>query len=445
MTIANKSITGLESSVKLLAIDFRPATGQLYAAGNDSRLYVINPETGAARAVGAAPFTPAINGSIAGFDFNPTVDRIRLVTNAGQNLRLNPETGTVAATDGSLNPGTPMVVGAAYTNSVAGAGSTALFDIDMASQKLVKQTPPNNGTLAEVGSLGVMATGDAGFDISADSKVALASLTVNNKNSLYYIDTTSGKAHKLGTFGTPIIGLAIPTNPVAYSVDNTNNLLIFNLTKPGTPVSKPITNIQAGENILGIDMRPATGQLYALGSSSRIYTINMSSGAATAIGLAPLVPALDGTSFGLDFNPAVDRIRIVSNTGQNLRVHPETGVVAFADAALNPGTPVVTAAAYTNNFAGATMTTLFDIDVMTDKLYIQAPPNNGTLAEVGSLGINAEANTGFDIGGQSNKAYALLTVGSTTKIYSINTSTGAATAIADFPVTGKGLAIGLGF
>ena len=445
MIIANKAITGLESGAKLLAIDFRPATGQLYAVGNDSRLYVINPETGVARVLGTAPFTTSINGTIASFDFNPTVDRIRLVTDAGQNLRLNPETGTIAFIDGNLNPGTPMVTGAAYTNNVAGATATTLFDIDMTSQKLVKQNPPNNGTLVEVGSLGVMATGDAGFDISADSKVALASLTVSNKNSLYYIDTTSGKAHKLGTFGKAIIGLAIPTNPVAYSVDNTNNLLIFDFTSKGTPVSKPITNIQPGENILGIDMRPATGQLYVLGSSNRIYAINMSNGAATAIGMSPFTPALEGTSFGFDFNPTVDRIRIVSNTGQNLRAHPETGVVAFTDKVLNPGTPAVTAAAYINNFAGSTMTTLFDIDVATGKLYSQVPPNDGTLTEVGSLGITIESNTGFDIGGQSNKAYALLTVGSTTKIYSINTTTGAATALTDFPVAGKGLAIGLGF
>ena len=444
-TLATIPVTGLESGEKLLAIDFRPATGQLYAVASNSRLYTINQETGASRAVGTASFSPAINGTIAGFDFNPTVDRIRLVTSLGQNLRLNPETGTVVMVDGVLNPGTPMVVGAAYTNSVAGAATTTLFGIDLSSQKLVKQDPPNNGTLIEVGSLGVTATGDAGFDISPDNSAALASLTVNNKNNLHYIDINTGKAHKLGTLGKAIIGLAIPTNPVAYSVDNTNNLLIFNPMAPGTPVSKAITNIQPGESILGIDMRPATGQLYALGSSSRVYAINMSTGAAAPIGLTSFTPALEGTSFGFDFNPTVDRIRIVSNTGQNLRVHPETGVVAFTDGSLNPGSPAVTAVAYTNNFAGSTATSLFDIDVATDKLYTQAPPNDGTLAEVGSLGINVDDNTGFDIGGLSNKGYALLSTGSTSKIYSINTTSGKATAIASFPVSGKGLAVGLGF
>ena len=57
------TITGLSAGVKIMAIDFRPATGQLYGVGNDSRIYVINPKTGAARAIGAGPFTPAIAGT----------------------------------------------------------------------------------------------------------------------------------------------------------------------------------------------------------------------------------------------------------------------------------------------------------------------------------------------------------------------------------------------
>ncbi|WP_462222461.1 DUF4394 domain-containing protein [Ferruginibacter sp.] len=439
---AQFTITGLQASETILAIDFRPATGQLYGLGSTSRIYIINPETGAARAIGAAPFTPSINGTITGFDFNPTVDRIRLVTNSGQNLRLNPETGTVAATDAAINPSAALI-GAAYTNSFAGTASTVLYDID--GQKLYKQDPPNNGSLVEVGSLEVTATGGGDFDISNDNKVALAALTVSGVNSIYQIDTLTGKAVNLGTLATPVIGIAIPTRPVAYSTDMANNLLIFNLTTPATPVTKAITGLQAGENILGIDMRPATGQLYALGSTSRLYTINMSSGAATAVGTAPFTTALAGTSFGFDFNPTVDRIRVVSNTGQNLRLDPNTGLIAAVDGALNPGTPAASAAAYTNNFAGATATTLFVIDPSTDKLYTQTPPNNGTLVEVGALGINVETDNGFDIGGRTNLAYALLTVGTTTKIYSINLSTGAATSVADFPGLARGFAVGLGF
>src|SRR5688572_1955611 len=322
--ISTISVTGLQSGEMLMAIDFRPATGQLYGLGSTSRIYTINLTSGLATAIGANPFTPAITGGIVGFDFNPTVDRIRVVTGTGQNIRLHPETGAAAAVDSDLNPGSPNVNAVAYVNSFAGASSTTLFDIDIASQKLFTQDPPNDGKLVEVGPLGITPTDDGGFDISPDNSFALASLTVNGMNGLYQVDLNKGNATNLGNFSEGIIGLAIPTNPVAYSVDASNNLIIFDFTKSNAYVSKSITGLQTSEVILGIDLRPLTGQLYALGSSSRLYTINMATGAATAVGTGSFDPLLKGNSFGFDFNPTVDRIRIVSDVGQNLRANPIT-------------------------------------------------------------------------------------------------------------------------
>lgn len=442
--IASAAITGLQPDEKILAIDFRPATGQLYGLGTTSRIYVINYDTGAARAIGDAPFEPALNGEIAGFDFNPTVDRIRVVTNAGQNLRLDPETGKTGATDGSINGVDGAAVSAvAYSGNTAGSTETVLYDIDLTTKKLYKQMPPNDGTLVEVGDLGVDISGESGFDISPDGENALAALTTSSASGLYKIDLTTGKAAKVGNFGSAVTGIAIPTNPVAYAVCSDNQFWIFDPTNP-KPVLKPITGLQPGETLIGLDMRPLNGQLFALGNTCRLYTINASSGAATAVGTTTLSPRLKGKDFGFDFNPTVDRIRIVSNLGENLRVNPADGV-AVVDGTLNPGTPAVTAAAYTNNFAGATATMLFDIDVKTDKLVKQMPPNDGTLVEVGALGVDAGAANGFDIGGTSGKAFAILTSGSTTKIYSVNLDSGAATAVADFPKPVSGMTLGLGF
>ena len=443
--ISTLSVTGLQSGEILMAIDFRPATGQLYGVGSTSRIYIINLASGLATAIGANPFTPAIGGGLVGFDFNPTVDRIRLVTGTGQNIRLHPETGAAAAVDSDLNPGSPNVNAAAYANSFAGASTTTLFDIDIASQKLFMQDPPNDGKLVEVGPLGITPTDDGGFDISPDNSFALASLTVNGMNGLYQVDLNKGNATNLGNFSEAIIGLAIPTNPVAYSVDASNNLIIFDFTKSNAYVSKSITGLQMSETILGIDMRPLTGQLYALGSSSRLYTINMANGAATAVGTGSFDPLLKGNSFGFDFNPTVDRIRIVSDVGQNLRANPITGAIAAIDADLNPGTPAVSAAAYASNFAGTSTTTLYDIDLTTDKLYRQTPPNDGKLEEIGPLNIEIAANNGFDIGGQSNMAYGLFTVGSTTKLYQVNLANGTSTPLSDGPAGINGLAVGLGF
>ena len=445
--ISTVTINGLQSGESILSIDFRPATGELYGLGSSSRLYIINTATGNTRVVGAAAFTPALDGTVAGFDFNPTVDRIRVVTTTGQNLRINPETGTVAFTDGSINGVSGAAVSAvAYTNSKAGASSTTLFDIDVTSQKLYKQMPPNTGTLVQVGSLGVAPTGEGGFDISPDGAVALASLYVSGQSSLFQIDTTSGAAVKLGDFAgmDEVKGIAIPTNAVAYATDEMNNLLIFNPTNTDAPVSKVITGIAAGDNIEGIDFRPLNGQIFALGRAGNLYTLNAASGAATMVGTGSFASLL-GNGFGFDFNPTVDRIRVVSTSKQNFRLNPMTGALAATDMFLNPGTPSISGAAYANNFAGATTTTLFDIDCRAQKLYKQLPPNDGTLVEVGPLGITVQSMNGFDIGSTSGIAYAILKVNDSNALYSINLSTGTATKINDFPKTVKGFTIGLGF
>lgn len=443
--INSATITGLQTGERILAIDFRPATGQLYGLGSSSRIYVLNPLTGAARAIGTQPFTPALTGSVAGFDFNPTVDRIRVVTDAGQNLRLNPETGTVAAIDGNINGASgARLSGAAYTNNVAGATTTTLYDIDIATQKLYKQLPPNDGTLVEVGDLKIKVTGNGGFDIVPGSDLAVGLFEVNKKPTLFQVDLTTGAARILAKYDKDeqYTGLAIQTQPVAYAVNAANQLLIFNPTNPGTSVAKPITGLGSGETVVGLDFRPVNGQLYAVTSNSRLFTLNTSSGAAALV--ATLSMPLQGTSFGVDFNPVVDRIRVVSNTGQNLRINPLDGV-AIKDGDLKPGMPAVTGAAYSNNVAGTATTTLYDIDVASDKLFRQMPPNDGVLVEVGALGVDAAASTGFDIGGTSNEAYALLEVAGRTGLYRINTASGRAERVGDFSGSASGFTIGLGF
>ncbi|GAB3169124.1 hypothetical protein GCM10027291_19120 [Telluribacter humicola] len=441
------SITGLQSGEKLLGIDFRPATGQLYGVGSTSRLYHINLKSGAATALSTEPFTPAIEGTMVGFDFNPTVDRIRLVTNTTQNLRLHPETGAVAATDGNLNGyPNPIIASVAYTNSFAGSMTTQLYDIDATTDKLYLQDPPNAGGLKEIGTLGLDITATGGFDISADNNYGIASVQVDGKWELDYVDLTTGKLQKLGDLPSGTIkGIAIPTRPVAYVVDGTNTLHIFNPKAfPLTTLTRPIM-LPTGVMIEGIDFRPANGQLHALGSNGILYTINLSNGAATV--LSTLSVPLNGTSFGVDFNPVADRLRIVSNTRQNLRVNVMTGAT-IEDGMLTPAngmpTPFINGAAYTNSFAGATSTVLYDIDSQSSKLFKQDPPNAGGLQEIGSLGISVEAANGFDIGGTTGDAYAFLTTTSGTGFYKISLMTGSTSQIGSLPVGVKGFALGFG-
>lgn len=220
---------------------------------------------------------------------------------------------------------------------------------------------------------------------------------------------------------------------------STNALVTFDTATP-LNAAAPITItglIGANETILGIDRRPATGVLYGLGSSGRLYTLNTLTGAAT---FASQISGatLSGTAFGVDFNPVPDRLRVTSNAGQNLRIDVTTGV-ATIDAALNGPTTSLAGSAYTNNFVGAVSTTLYGISSATDSLYVQNPPNNGTLVLVGALGFDTVAVTGFDISGMSGLAFASLTNGDTAEssFYGINLATGAATLIGAFGIGGN--------
>lgn len=233
-----------------------------------------------------------------------------------------------------------------------------------------------------------------------------------------------------------------PIQKPAYAISESNQLLTFDPENNADIKRVAISGLQGGENVVGIDIRPNNGMLYAIGSNSRIYTINTTSGAATFV--ATLSIPLSGVSFGVDFNPVPDRIRIISNTGQNLRVNPMDGAT-INDGAINPTPAAITAAGYTNSVAGATTTTLHVIDTDADKLYVQNPPNNGTLTMGMNLGVNADASSGFDIGGKAGAAYALLTVGNATLLYSINLTTGQATEVRSFGERVRGLALGTDF
>lgn len=239
-----------------------------------------------------------------------------------------------------------------------------------------------------------------------------------------------------GLLGASLIDNA--SAAVVYGLTTSNALVMFDSATPGAIIgSVSVSGLSNGQVIRGIDFRPANGSLYGVSSDSRLYTINTSTGAATSVGAAGQF-TLDGSVFGFDFNPTVDRIRLTSNTDQNLRLNPINGALAATDGALayaagdvNAGAnPSVVGSAYTNSFNGATTTTLYNIDSVLDVLVTQNPPNAGTLNTVGSLGFNTNDNVGFDIIPFSNMALASLTgAGGTSGLFNINLGTGAATSI----------------
>jgi hypothetical protein len=239
-----------------------------------------------------------------------------------------------------------------------------------------------------------------------------------------------------------------------YGLTNFQELVVFDSATRAVSNTATLAGFSiVGERLLSIDVRPATGELYGLSNQDRLFRINPITGASSLVG-AGLGASLSGDVRAIDFNPTVDRVRIVTSSGQNFRAHPDTGAIVFTDMPLmfkagdaNEGdTPAVVSAAYTNSVAGAASTVLYDIEAGNDLLVSQAPPNDGKLNSIGSgLGFDAISSsnefTGFDISGATGVAY--LTRGNgvfgsevflTKPLYTVNLTTGLATLAG--PVTG---------
>lgn len=219
-----------------------------------------------------------------------------------------------------------------------------------------------------------------------------------------------------------------------------NRLIEFNSGSPETDTAQTfITGLGLGQTVAALDFRPATGELYALSSDDLVFTIDPDTGRATRVSGAE-GPDLEGGLVGFDFNPSVDRIRVVTDAGENLRLEPESGTVAAEDgnlayAAGDPGAAesmTVTDAAYTENFASVmgTPTQLFVLDTSRDALALQNPPNEGVLTSVGDLGVDAEGPGGFDVA-QSGQAFAALTIGGTPTFGTVDLASGAFTTVGE--------------
>jgi len=491
--LGNAIVSGIASGQDIAGLDFRPNTGQLYALGyhqssGEARLYTLDLKTFMASAIGAGPITLKPNMGKIGMDFNPTVDRIRITGSNGSNYRLHPVTGALAATDMNLAfaatdanaSATPSIGTVAYTNSYIGATSTTLYNYDDALNILTTQIPPNNGTLNTVGASGFSVNPtdpstdlDIWFDpVTGSNKAYLAANTGGGLDDhLFTINLTTGATTSIGKIGAGIpvrdiavfIDRSVPklVGALAYALTSTGNLISFDVSLPGT-VRKivAITGITAGQVLAGMDFRPATSELFGLGynalsGEARLYTLDPATGVASPVGAAPFMLKAGMGKISMDFNPTVDRIRVVGSDNSNYRIHPTTGMLAATDlnltfAAADPNSvvnPSIGAAAYTNSFAGATATALYNYEDSLNILTLQAPPNNGTLNTIGASGIQvnlADPSTDLDIlynpYTNSNMVFLTANTGMSTadNLYQVNLTTGAATLVGKI---GNGIAI----
>lgn len=235
-----------------------------------------------------------------------------------------------------------------------------------------------------------------------------------------------------------------PLRPeTVVAVTDAGELIRFNAGQPQRLLQRqPLKGLDAGDRLVGIDYRVARGVLYALSASGKMYTLDAATAQLVRVGGGVPV-ALTGRHFGFDFNPVVDRVRVVSDAGQNLRLHPDTGALVAADPAVTApaaatGAVRLAGAAYTYNTRDNTLTTMYVVDLASGALMLQGSredrppvvsPNTGLLTVVGNLGTGPLEDANFDIADINNAALAALRAGGRTRLHAIDLATGRATAI----------------
>ncbi len=263
----------------------------------------------------------------------------------------------------------------------------------------------------------------------------------------------------IGKVGTLVllasIAVAAPAAAqTVYGLTSDNRIVTFNANQPGVILSNSaITGLPTGSLLAGIDIRPATGEIYTVSATGTIFRLAQSGTSFSAVstgtlvnatGGAPVTPS--GTNFGIDFNPVPDRLRLVSTTDQNLRINVAGGST-IVDGNINNGAGSqdfqLIGAGYTNSFAGAASTTLYGIDALTSSLVRSTDPNAGTYVNTNlsgtaflPLGILATAQTqvGFDIlfSNGINSAY----LSANDSFYSVDLTSGLATSLGAIGQTG---------
>lgn len=226
-----------------------------------------------------------------------------------------------------------------------------------------------------------------------------------------------------------------PGDTVALT--SSDRLITFDRDTPNViATDRAISGLPAGEVLLGIDYRTDDLRLYAL-TNKAAYQLALDGTLSSRVALrnaGNMAVSLSGASFGVDFNPRVDLLRVINDNNQSLTVNVESGLV---NVNANPvresaaGDSTATGAAYTNNTPGAVGTTLYVIDVLNNRLATQNTTSS-VLSEVAELGVDAEGVNGFDIEGDNNTGYAALMVAGVTTLFDIDLAadTNAATRIA---------------
>lgn len=255
------------------------------------------------------------------------------------------------------------------------------------------------------------------------SAISAGLAACGSSTTTFTVPVSAPNAYLL-TSNDQIVGVDLDSMEFARSVRSIPRATTASTTTPNTLALEP------GEVIQDIDYRNSEGVLYALTTlSGKGYIIRIDPSSGVILRVSTLVTegtttqiALSDTSYTIDFNPVVDRLRVIGSNGSNLRVDVSTGDT-LTDTNIQSGN-TITGAAYEDSFSSAGRgTQLFTLDSSMDRVNLQSPPNDGTQSNLKSLLGNTtdvESINGYDINPGNNTGLALLTVGGSQQFYNIN-------------------------
>jgi hypothetical protein len=436
------TVSGLQAGDQLIDLDVRPSNGVLYALGVDiafstARIYRIVPPIVAGAIADSGPIASILAGSqmvpftglVGAMDFDPVNDRIRVVSFSGQSFTITPSEPASAVPSPAVSGAN--IVGLASTNNFNSPTAATLFAIDSGSGgRLVRIGGANatdggasGGPVTSIAAIsGATVDNISGFDITANTGEAFALLPgTSGQSGLYSLNLTTGAATSLGNVGSTfgrLKGLAVYTRAsLIYGVNTLNQLVIFLSAVPNDlrqasgaagGTAQAITGITG--NVVGLDTRPSTGELFAVTDANQIYKIDPVTAAATSVH-ALTGGTLSPGDFGMYFEPgSPEKIRLISSAGQNLEIDPDSGAVTALGAVSSNITAISSAPV-----------ALYGIDSAAD-LFVSIQPTVPQVFPEFPLGVATSDLANLDTSLSDGELFASLTVapGTTSNFYVIN-------------------------
>lgn len=229
-----------------------------------------------------------------------------------------------------------------------------------------------------------------------------------------------------------------------FGLVGNDRIVTFDAANPGAITSNfAIAGLGAGEVLTGIDIRPLDGLIYTVSTSGNVYRLTRDTAgyAAALTGVVTTFPfpgapvPITGGNFGIDFAP-FDRIRLVSDLDQNLRINPLNGGAAI-DGLIGDGAggrPYdLIGVAFTNGTGAGSI--FYAIDGASSSLRRSLGPGAGfantnlsgaTFDPLG-IGLTSQSRVGFDIlfSGGVNRAF----LSADDSFYDVDLDTGRASLI----------------